>query len=511
MPRVALIGLLAVNVLLLGCRESGDEVLGIHTNGDLRGEVYLDRDGNGQRTPGIDTPFPRVRLDLVPIAGGPALLTVLSDTLGQFHLRNVEVGSYRLRPDPASVGDSVRVERIDSAIVTIAANDTSTALVTIGYRTPTMAEIAVMSNGTRVGIFATALNAWTTFGDSTVHFADSTGAVRAVFLPSVSITPGDTVRATGTVTRHLGVVAVTNVTVVRRAPGDLPAPIDVTTSAASLAGGRLNAAQVRVRAARVLQASSLVGGDLLFIVNDGSGQLQVLVDASAAILTQFPIGLGAELDVTGLLVPINDGSGRWRLKPRFSGDVVVRYLPVSIATARTMPPGQYVMVQGIALNNELTLGDFSVHVSDASGALRVFVTPQRFFFAAGDSVSVFGQISMGTGNLPVLSQNINLAVIANRAVPAPLAITTARAATGDNGQRDAAFVRVTNAVLDTVSSGGARQYRLNDGSGFVDLVPPSNLTLPASGTRVDLSGLLVPVAPGRWVIRPRSSADLTIR
>jgi hypothetical protein len=169
------------------------------------------------------------------------------------------------------------------------------------------------------------------------------------------------------------------------------------------------------------------------------------------------------------------------------------------------------MVQGIALNNELTLGDFSVHVSDASGALRVFVPPQRFFFVAGDSVSVFGQVSLGTGNLPVLSQNINLAVIANRAVPAPLAITTARAATGDNGQRDAAFVRVTNAVLDTVSAGGARQYRLNDGSGFVDLVPPSNMTLPASGTRVDLSGLLVPVAPGRWVIRPRSSADVTIR
>ncbi|MGH8437110.1 MAG: hypothetical protein ACRERX_22205 [Pseudomonas sp.] len=509
--RVALIGLLALNVALVGCRESGDEVLGIDATGDLRGEAYLDRDGNGQRTPLIDTPFPRLRVDVVPVAGGASVATVTTDTLGQFRVRNLAVGSYRLRPDPATVGDTVRVERIDSAVVTVAANDTTSSLVTIGYRTPTMAEIAALGNGARVGLLATALNSWPTFGDSTIHFADSTGAVRAVFLPAVTITPGDTVRATGTVTRHLGAVAITSVTIIRRASGDLPAPIAATTFAAARAGGRLSAAQVRVLRARVVEASSLPGGDVLFVVDDGSGQLQVVVDASAAVTTALPISLGAELDVTGLLVPINDGSGRWRLKPRFTGDVVVRYQRISIASARAQQPGQYVMVHGIALNEVLNLGDRSVHVSDASAAIRVLLAPgQNFFFVAGDSISVFGQIDMNssTTNLPVL-RPINLAVLATRIVPPPSAFTTLRAATADNGQRDAALVRVTTATVDSVAGSSVR--RLNDGSGFVEMTPPAGqFPLPAVGSRVNVTGLLVPVAPGRWVIRPRTTADLVI-
>ena len=503
----SLIGLAALAATVSACEEKGGQVLGIDATGDLRGEAFLDRDGDGRRT-GVDPAFPRLRIAILPQGGGSPVAQVTTDSLGQFHARRLPVGSYTLSPDPASVGDSVHVERIDSAQVTLAANDTVSSIVTIGYNTPTAAQISTLPGGTRVAIFATALNGWATFGDSTVHLSDSTGAVRAVAILPTQISAGDRLRATATVGTHLGRVALTSVTVVSRTPGDLPVAIDTSTNAAARAGGKLNSAQVRVDRAAVLTASSLTGGDVLFTVDDGSGPLDVLVDATAGIATTFPIALGAELDVTGVLVPLNDGSNRWRLKPRFTGDIVVRYLPITIASARTRQPNQLVMVHGIALNDRASLGDGTVHVTDATGSIRVLESIG--FFAPGDSISVFGRIDIATGNQTVIRQ-AEIAVLARRSVPAPTGLTTASAATAATGTRDAALVRVTNAVFDTVRVGGELQQRLNDGSGVVQLVPPPVFQMPAQNARVDLTGLLVPVGAGRWVIRPRTAGDVVIR
>ncbi|MGH7467407.1 MAG: hypothetical protein ACRENP_05410 [Longimicrobiales bacterium] len=507
MRRAVLTLLLALSSVLVACRESGDQVLGVDATGDLLGEAYLDRDGDGRRTPTVDPPFPRLRVEIVPATGGAVVATALTDSLGRFRMRNLAVGSYRVRPDPFSVGDSVRIERIDSALVTIAAEDTAVSVITIGYTTPTMAQIASMTRGTRVGVFATALNAWATFGDSTIHLADSTGTVRAVLLPSNAIAAGDRVRATATVTDHLGRVALSNVTLIFRTPGDLPAPIDTTTRGAARAGGRLDAAQVRIRGATVQEASSLPGGDVRFTVDDRSGPLEVLADASAGFLTNLPIRPSAELDVTGVLTPVADGSGRWRLKPRFTGDVIVRYPRIPIATARTRQPQQIVTIHGIVLNDVQTFGNRTVHVADATAAIRVISLTG--FFAPGDSVSITGQINVDVGQ-PIVEQ-LEIAVLARRVIQAPLALTTARAATADNGQRDAALVRLTDAVFDTVRVSGELRQGFNDGSGFVQVVPPTVFQLPALGARVDMTGLLVPIAPGRWVIRPRSAADVVIR
>lgn len=500
----SLTALLALAGVLTACDESAERVLGINATGNLRGSAYLDRDGDGKRTQ-VDSVFRGLRVAILPNNGSAPVATVVTDSLGQFHAKKLPVGNYWLSPDQASVGDSVHVERIDSARVTLAANDTAESVIVIGYNTPSLLQIAILPRGTRVAFFATALNNWSSFGDSTVHFADPTGAIRAVGLPPSSIAAGDAIRATATVGENAGKPALTNLTVVSRASGDLPLPLEVTTAAASRAGGRLDAAQVRIRAAIVLGASSLAGGDVLFIVDDRNGPLDVLVDASAAIATSLPVTPGAELDVTGVLVPGNDGSGRWRLKPRFTGDVIVRYLPVTIASARTRQPGQFVMVHGIVLNDLLTFGDRTVHVADATGAIRV-LNPSGFF-TVGDSVSVLGLLDIGAGVQPVLN-GASFSVLARRAVPPPFALTTLRAATADSGQRDAALVRVSNTLVDTIAGGGRR---LNDGSGFVDLVPPTFFPLPAAGARVDVTGLLVPVAPGRWVIRPRSAADVVVR
>jgi hypothetical protein len=512
MRRLLQLGILCLAASLTGCTDPKDTVLGIDATGELHVSAYLDRDGDGQRNPQVDSVIRGLRVSIAAATGGLPVSSVLTDSIGIARFQRVPVGTYVLSADGSVLGDSISVQQIDSARVTLAARDTAAAVITVGYSPATIASIATQPRGKRVSVSGIALNGWSTFGDSTLHLADSTGAIRAVAIrssPAVSasnIGIGDRIRGQATVGENAGVVALTDFTIVTRATGELPAAIDTTTFAAARAGGRLNAAQVRVTAATVLDAATLAGGDVRYNVDDGSGVLEVVVDASAGISTPFSIGIGTLLDITGVLVPRNDGSGRWRLKPRRSADVALNYAIITIASARTRPAGQLVMIHGIALNAREAFSDASVHVADRTAAIRV--TGFSGLFAAGDSIAVLGTSALGAGEQPVLT-NAQITVFVRRAIPAPLPITTAAAASANAGQLDAALVTVSNATVDSIAG---QPRRLTDGSGLVELQRPTpTFPLPAPGSRVDVTGVLVPVGSGRWVIRPRTASDIVVR
>src|SRR5262245_39943843 len=80
MRKSAFIILLGLNAVLAACADSSERVLGIKATGDVRGSAYLDRDGDGRRTP-VDSVFRGLRVAILPNNGGPALATVTTDSL----------------------------------------------------------------------------------------------------------------------------------------------------------------------------------------------------------------------------------------------------------------------------------------------------------------------------------------------------------------------------------------------------------------------------------------------
>ena len=492
------------------CSEGGEELISIDAKGVVVGIAYLDRDGNAVPTPNIDTPIRNLQVGITTNGGVIPVATTMTDSLGVFSFNNLPVGTYRVVATSNPPGDSIAVVSIDSSRVTVSANDTAGVFVTLGYSTSRLSAIKAMPRGRRIAVTATALNGWAAFGDSTVHIADSTGAIRVAGIRPANINAGDRIRVIATVGDRDGHVALVDPTIVSVQIGELPTPLSATTAAARIAGGVLDAAQVQILKANVLDASSLAGGDVMLTVDDGSGPLEVLVDANANIGTTLPVAPGAELDVTGVLVP-EPASTRWRLKPRRTGDIIVRYPPVSIATARARQPGTFVVIQGIALNNLSTFGDLTLHVKDASGTIRV-IASRSAFISAGDSVSVLGAVQLVQGQ-PTLT-GATPSVIVRRVVPEPDLVSTLIASTADNGRLDAALVRVTGTVSAVDTLAAEIRITVNDGSGavaiFIDPDAAINISTPAVNARVTITGVLVPIGVRTWGIKPRTASDITV-
>ena len=189
------------------------------------------------------------------------------------------------------------------------------------YPTLTVAEARAAPMGKRIHLEGVALNGYVTFGDATLHVADETGALRTVGLAPAYVLTGDSVRLLGTVGAVEGqpVLRVERVTVL--GSGVPPAPRSLATAAAASAqDGTLDAALVVVAGVVVRDTATTAAGDFLLTVDDGSGELEVLLDRD----TGFSFGSWAPdqvLRVTGLLVPAGAGAVGWRLKPRGSADM----------------------------------------------------------------------------------------------------------------------------------------------------------------------------------------------
>ena len=378
-----------------------------------------------------------------------------------------------------------------------------------------------LSAGQVVAVVGVALNNSGTFSDTTVHLADTSGAIRLTRLKAALAT-GDSVKITAVTSSRAGQPTLDAGTSISLGQGLLPTAPTLTTAAAA-AGGHdaqlvvLNNATISATATVVLAGVSYYS----LTVSDGSGNLQVLLDPKAGFVAPVIPGIyvrGNKFNIIGLLVPT--GTGSWMLKPRSTADLTLLPSVISIAAARALPPGQTVIVVGVALNGSATFSDTTVHLTDVSGAIRL--TRLQATVAFGDSVQITAVTSSRAGQ-PTLDSATTSLFSAGHVLYAPTLMTTAAAAGAASGARDAQLALVKNATISstaTVVQGGVSYWSLtvSDGSGNLQVLldPKAGFVSPlipgiyVTGNTFNIVGLLVPTGTGAWTLKPRSTADLTL-
>ncbi len=497
------------------CTGAGeDRVLAIQTSGVLTGLVYFD--ANANREPDVnDTPLAQVRVALLAAGTSDTVVIATSDDQGVLDLSSVPVGDYRVVVDTTTIGDTTIVARIDTADIRVTPDDSVDIAVAISFPLLLAAEARALPVGSKVFVDGIALNTAGTFGDSTMHVADTSGTIRAIKTGLGVAFPGDSVRLRGTMATRDG-QPVLNLD--RRAPlvlaiAELPVPDTLTTVTAAAANGSvLDAAFVVIDSARITDTAT-VTNDLVVTVDDGSGALDVALDGDITFnLGPFLIP-GADLTtLKGVLV--SDGAGSWRLKPRSAADVTLDVPVLSIGRVRGMAAGARVFIDGVALNSWTAFGDSTISVSDSSGTIMATRVAQITSFA-GDSVRLVGTTAMRDGQ-PIMD-NVTAFVLSFGNTPPPEQVTTGIAATADGGRLDAAFAQVLTApITDTATVDTNFVVTVDDGSGPLKIVlvggaaapPRFNVTGMIPGASITARGILVPDGFGGWVLKPRQISDV---
>jgi hypothetical protein len=525
-PLIVLATLMSLAAASCGTDSAGP--MEIEAEGAVAGVAWLDRNGSGERDSG-DPPVRDVTIQLMARHGSAVLHTATSAADGEFVFANVPVGDYRAVVDEASVGDTLRIMRIDSADVTVAAGETATVLVGFSYPAMTIDSARLADVDTRLIVEGIALTGWNAFGDGSLHVRDSTSAIVAVQVPPTNVAAGDSVRVLGTVRIRSGQPVLQEVAVFRlRAGIEPPEPDTVTARIAQLADdGRLDAALVRLDSVVIQDTTRNAQGERVYTMEDSSGSVSMVLASNISFGPQFATAvIGTILEVTGVLVP-GPVSGEWVIKPRSRTDIVVGPLSfptLPIEEARQQPVDTRVIINGRALNAWSTFGDATVHVRDSTASVRAIQVPQANI-QPGDSIQVVGTIAMLTGQ-PVL-RFVQITIMeAGIEPPVADSLDTATAAGADAGRLDAGLVRFVDAVIqDTTRNADAELVLIaSDGSGPVRIVLDKdisfNLTWPRQdgqpryiGTIIDAAGVLVPraIGTGEWILKPRSTADIQLR
>lgn len=497
--------------LLTGCETVGSkQIIGVEATGTAIGMVYIDLDGDGHLG-SLDGLAPNIPITLTRRGALRPSARALTDSRGVYRITDVPVGSYWVGIDSTALGDSLHVVRIDSAAVTVAKYDSAVSRVTLGIRPVSIANVRGEPLGKLVSVEGIALSGSGTFGDTTVHIADGSGALRITQLVTGGLEVGDSIRVIGRTGTRNGQTVVLNSATYRLGKTAAPKPDSLSTHVAAKAdGGKRDAALVRVTGTLVtLDASS---ADLKLTVNDGSGPIEVFIDRYARITSSTPLIPGVAIDATGLLVPLDEGSGRWRLKPRGTTDLRAEVPEFSIEAVRRGTYGTMVSFTAVAVNAWSAFGDSTVHLVDPTGAIRSIRVAPIFLFA-GDSVRVTGVVSLVATQPTMMGPT--LTVLGKSQVPPPASIETGVAANANGGVLDAALVRVRGTVRDSsVVSGGGVTFTINDESGlltvFIDLRTGIGTGPWRKDSEVQITGVLVPRPDGRsWFLKPRTRDDIT--
>ncbi len=195
--------------------------------------------------------------------------------------------------------------------------------------------------------------------------------------------------------------------------------------------------------------------------------------------------------------------------------VAAAFVPITIQQARAAAVGKRVLVTGVILSGPASSPDTSAYMHDSSGAVRLQAVRVLVGGNAlpGDSVRVLGTVAVRNGQHVLDSARVSLLQPVN--LPEPDTLTTAAGATAAGGTLDAALVFFGNTeILDTLTQGPALVVTLDDGTGPVEMVLDSLLTVnPAlfvPGDSVSATGVLVPNTTGSWQLVPRTRQDITV-
>ena len=330
MKRLMMVALAAL--ALTSCENGGaTRTLGVNATGIVKGQVYFD--ANGSRTlDATDPGFNGARVRLLTPGSADTLFRATTAADGSYRFAGVPVGTYSIVVDSASAGDTARVITVGVGpnIVTVLPGDSVTFIGSISYPVYSIAAARVLALGTRLFVRGVAVNARTTFSDTTLHVVDATGAMRATRVrPSLpAVAAGDSVVLRARIADRLGQRVLDDVTAFLLGPTFIPTAPVLTTVVAAAGGtaGALDAAIIRVVNATVTDTAT-VTGTFQMTINDGSGALILILDRAADVGFNAPRPPGLYIpanrfDITGVLVPT--GTGVWRLKPRSALDLTPR-------------------------------------------------------------------------------------------------------------------------------------------------------------------------------------------
>jgi hypothetical protein len=331
---------LALGLTLAACSNAGEgRVLSVTATGTARGAVYMDNNGNGQLEPGVaDTLFAGLRLRLVLEGTDDTLATAVSTTAGQFRMDSVPVGRYRVVLDTAILGDTLRVVRHDSALVTIRPGDSVLVNVLVGFPQVSVAQARALAVGRKVWVVAVALSNVNTFRDTTLSVTDTARAIRLERMRSFNVFTGDSVRLFGTTERRAGQPVLRNVTAISLGSAFLPPAESLSSGEAASAQGGVRDAELVVVARVEITDTATVGSDFRLTVRDSigvdsagadstSGLLEVILDPTAdaefgqSFSPFFRYVIGRRFTIFGILVPTG-ATGVWQLKPRSRADLI---------------------------------------------------------------------------------------------------------------------------------------------------------------------------------------------
>lgn len=510
MTRAIPCALLFACLFVAGCEEQPPDPIGIDATGVVRGEAYVDANGNGMRDDD-DTPLRDLRVRLL-IRGTPdSVAAFITGGDGRYNIGDVPVGLYDVVVDELTLPDTLDISSIDNTPLRVQAQDTAIVNISASFPTMSVADAKLAPIGRRLFIDGIALNDRNAFQDGSVYVTDGTATVRLVNVGGGQLLAGNQGRFAGSVGRRDAQPVLTDVDFFITDSIPTPDPRDVTTAvAANAQGGNLDAALVRVTQATIISTQA-VGSDYRFTLDDGSGA----VEAAVRVDGGFEVGLlvpGTEVNVSGVLVPAS-GIARWILRPRRPDDVSLGFPTVTVAEARTLPAGTQVIISGTALNNKDAFGDNSVHIQDGTGSIRG-VSLRAGTVLSGDRARFVGTIASQAGQ-PVLS-DVAFFVLSVGELPAPTPLTTVTAHTAGNGVFDAAHVQVRQAqIQDTTTVGTVFVMGVNDGTGRVDVVlQRSDLDYPFEefipGKFLTARGVLIPRGDGTWRLFTRNENDVQV-
>ena len=321
---------------LTRCGNAGeDRVLSISAVGSVQGEVYFDRNGNRVQD-AADTAMRQVRVRLIATGSSDTVASVLTDSVGEFRVPSVAIGTYVVAVDTTTIGDSLRVVQQSASQIAVAPGASVAVTAAVSFPIVTVRAARQLPLGRKVFVEGLVLVPRPTFGDTTGHMADTSRAIRLTRMrasPATAI--GDSVRFLGHLVSRDGQPALDDVALFPLGISGGAAPVVTTAAVARTAnGGLLDAALVFVGGVIIVDTATTLGtgspplNDYRIVVDDTpadtAGRLEVLLDGHAgftgAVLA--PLRPDSVVHVTGVLVPTT--GGRWRLKPRILTDVVVQ-------------------------------------------------------------------------------------------------------------------------------------------------------------------------------------------
>lgn len=511
MRRSLIIALAAVTVA--ACSEE-DPVVVVDGTGAVAGIAFIDRDGDGRLNQNVDAVAPGVMAALLLEGTADTVARATARADGSFIMPRIQPGRYRLVATRGTLlGDTVDVLRVDSAQITLTASDTVVRHVRLGYPQHTVLAMKSLPTGRRITVEGVALNGWVTFGDSTIHLRDATGTIRAVRVTQSNVQAGDSVRFIGTTGVDGGRPVLAGVVAhVLGAARGLPAPDSISTARAATADAeRLADGQARIAGA-LIRDTATQGEFRRIGVDDGSGRVELLLKRTMSFPAEA-YSPGAIVSVTGVLAPAATG-GTWQLKPRGPADMTAGFSTVTTAQSRSITSGTRVFIHGIALTGVNTFNDATMHVADATGAIRAIrVAPASV--APGDSVRILGTTGLVNGRFVLADASVTVLAPA-RGLPALQQVPTGTAATAASNARADNQVRIAGAlIVDTATVAGDRILGVNDGSGRLEVVLDQDVSFNpgpyAPGGTFAGSGVLVPTPTGTgWRLKPRDRDEATV-